>query len=69
MVIAKTFLDLAEGTTALILWQDVATYCVRPKTNTIPFEVTRQDKISHWANIPDDTTAGQPWRPAEVAEM
>ena len=47
----KTFLYLAEGTMVLILWHDVATDCVRPKTNTIPYENTRQYKISHWANM------------------
>ena len=41
-------------------WQDVATDCIRPNTNTTPFEVTRQDKISHWANIQAHTAAGQP---------
>ena len=46
-VFTKTFFDLAEGTTALILWHDVATDSVKPKTNTTPFEVTRKDKISH----------------------
>ena len=29
IVIIKTFLDLAEGTVALILWWYVATDCVR----------------------------------------
>ena len=70
IAIAKTFLDLAEGTMILIfLWQDVATDCVRPKTNTTPFEMTRQDKISHWANIPENTAAGQPGWSTEDAEM
>ena len=69
IVIAKTFLDLAEGTIALILWQDVATDCVRQKTNKTPFEVTRKDQISHWANIPDDTAASQPVWYTEVVEM
>ena len=70
IVIAKTFLDLAEGTMALIvLWQDVATDCERPKTNTAPFEWAIQDKISHWANITDDGTTGQPVWSTEVAEM
>ena len=68
-IIAKNVLDLAEGTMVLILWQDVATGRVRPKTNTTPFEVTRQDKIRHWTKIPDDTAAGQPGWSIEVAEM
>ena len=54
---------------ALVLWQDVATDCVRSKTKTIPFEVTSQDKISHWANIQADTAAGHPGCSTEVAEM
>ena len=41
------FLDLTKGTMALILWQDVPTDCVKPKTNITPFEVTTQGKISH----------------------
>ena len=53
---------------ALILWQDVATDCVQPKTNTTPFEVTRQDIINHRENIPKDTAAGQPGWSTEVAE-
>ena len=44
---------------APILWQDVATDFVISKANTTPFEVTRQDKISHWAKISEDTVAGQ----------
>ena len=51
-----------------LLWQDVATECVRPKTNTTPFEVTTQDKISQWANIQVHTVAGQPEWCTEVAE-
>ena len=43
-----------------LIFQGVAINCVRPKTSTAPFEVTGQDKISHWANIPDNATAGQP---------
>ena len=54
---------------ALILCQDVVTGCVKPETNTTPFEVTRQDKISHWANYAKDTAAGQPGWSTEVAEM
>ena len=50
------------------LWQDVATDCVRPKTNTTPSEVTKQDKMSNWANIPDDTVAAQTGWSIEVAE-
>ena len=30
------------------------------KINITPLEVTRHDKIIHWANIPEDTAAGQP---------
>ena len=51
-----------------LLWQGVATDYVNPKTNTTHFEVTRQDKISPWANILEDTAAGQPWWSAEFAE-
>ena len=58
IIITKAFLELAEGTMALIVWQNIATDCVRPKTNTTLFEVTRQDKISRWANIPESTAAG-----------
>ena len=50
------------------LWQDMATDCVRPKTNAIPFEVTSKDKISHWAHIQADTAAGQLGWSTEVAE-
>ena len=50
------------------LWQCVTTDGVRPKTNTIPFDVARQDKISHWANVQADTTAGQPGWSTEIAE-
>ena len=32
---------------AIILWEDIATDYVRPKTSTTPFEVTWQDKVSH----------------------
>ena len=53
---------------ALILWQDIDTDCVRPKTNTTPFEVTTQDKISHWANIQAHTAAGHTGWTTEVAE-
>ena len=60
-VIIKTFLVLAEVAMALILWQDVANDYAGPKTNKAPFEVTRQDEISHWANIPGNSSAGQPW--------
>ena len=67
--IVNTFIGLAERTVAIILWQDMATDCVKPKTNTTPFEMTRRDKISHWANIPDDTAAGQPGWSTEVLEM
>ena len=68
IVIAKIFIGLAGGTMALIFWQDVFIDCVRPKTNTTPFEVNIQDKISHWANIQDHTAAGQPGWSTEVAE-
>ena len=68
IVIAKTFVDLTECTMDLILWQYVVTDCVRPRINTTPFEVTRQDKISHWANILEDTAAGQPGRSTGVPE-
>ena len=47
---------------------DVATDYVKSKTNTTPFEVSRQDKISHWTNIAKDTDAGQPGWSIEVAE-
>ena len=30
----------------VMAWQDVATDCVKPNTNTTPFEVTRHDKLS-----------------------
>ena len=53
---------------ALILWQDVATDYVKPKTNKAPFEVTRQDEISHGANTPENTIAGQTGWSTEVAE-
>ena len=53
---------------AHILWQDVATDNVKPKTNKTSFDVTRQDKISHWANILEYTAAGQPRWCTEVAE-
>ena len=52
----------------LILWQDVADDYVRPKTNKAPFGVTRQEEVSHWANIPDDTAANQRGWSTEVAE-
>ena len=69
IVIAKTFIDLAEGTMALIFWQDAGTDLARQKTNTTPFEVTIIDKTSHWGNIPDDATVGQPGWSTEVVEM
>ena len=50
------------------LWQGVATDSVKPETNTTPFEVTRQDKISRWANNAKDTDAAQPRWSTEVAE-
>ena len=53
---------------ALILLQDVVTDYVMPKTNKAPFEVTRQDERSHRVNIPENTAAGQPGWPTEVAE-
>ena len=52
----------------IFLWQDVDTDCVKPKTNTTPFEVTRQDKISLWANIPKGTAGGQTGWSKEVPE-
>ena len=63
IVIAKTFIDLAGGTMALILRQDAANFVTdlrKAKTNTIPFKVIRQDKISHWVNVQAYTTVGQP---------
>ena len=66
---AKIFLDLAKGIVALILWQDATTDCVKPKTNMMTFEVTRQNKISHWANIAKGTITGQLGWSTEVIEM
>ena len=40
---------------------------LRPKTSTTPFEVTRQGNVSDWANISEDTAAGQPGWSTEVA--
>ena len=63
IVIAKTFIDLAGGTMALILRHDAANFVTdlrKAKTNTIPFKVIRQDKISHWVNVQAYTTVGQP---------
>ena len=51
----------------LSLWQDVAKYCVKSKTNINPFEVTRQDKINHWANTPEDTATDQPMWSTAIA--
>ena len=68
IVISKIFLDLVKGTMDRILWLDVATACVKPETITTPFEVTRQERISHWASIAMDTAAGQPGWSKEVAE-
>ena len=62
------FLNLVKGIMAFVLWEDVATDCVKPDTSKTPFEVTRQDNISHWANIAKDTAAGQPEWSTEVAE-
>ena len=60
---------LAEGTMALfLLWQDITIDFLRPKTNKALYEVTRHDEISHWANIPENTAAGQPGWYTEVAE-
>ena len=67
-MIAKIFLDLAGGIVVFIFRQDVATDCIKSNTNITPFEVTRQDMISHWAKIPKDTTAGQPGWSTEVTE-
>ena len=54
---------------ALVLWQDVvAIDYVRPKTNKAPFEVNGQKEISHCANIPANTSAGQPGWSTEVVE-
>ena len=53
----------------LILWQDVATDYVSPKTNTAPFKATKQDKINHWTNIPEIIAAGQLEWSTEIAEM
>ena len=50
------------------LWQDVATDYLRPKTNKAPFEVTRQDEISHRANIPEKTAAVQEGWSTEVTD-
>ena len=55
-------------TLVFFLWQDVATDYVRPKTNKAPFEVTWQDEIINWANIPENTPAGQPGWSTDVAE-
>ena len=56
----KYFLISLKAPWLWFLWQDEATDCVKPKTNATPFEVTRQDKMSHWANLTKDIIAGQP---------
>ena len=68
IVIAKHFLIQFKVLWLPCLLQDVDTYYVNPKTNTIPFELTRQDKISHGANIPEYTAAGQLGWSSGVAE-
>ena len=60
IVIAKTFLGLSEGTMALIFMAGCSYWLCKAKRNTTPFEVTWQNKMKHSANIPDNTTAGQP---------
>ena len=46
-VIAKVATYLAEVTMTFKSSKDVASFCVSPKTNIHPFEVTRQRKIRH----------------------
>ena len=52
IVIAKSFIDLVEGIMA----------------NATPFEMIRQDNISHRTNISEDTAAGLPESSTVVAE-
>ena len=44
-------------------------YWLYKTKNKHPYEVPRQDKISHGANIPDHTAAGQPGWSTVIAEM
>ena len=45
IIISKYFWVQLKVLWSLFSWQDVATDFVKPKTNTIPFEVTRQDNL------------------------
>ena len=69
IVIAKTFIKLAGGTMALIFMAGCSYWLCKIKTNTIPFEVSRQGKISHWANIQGSHTCWSIRWSTEVAEM
>ena len=61
------FIDLSESTMALIFMSGYSYWLCKFNDKQTPFEVTRQDKISLWANISKDAIAGQPlWSIAVV---
>ena len=64
----KTLLDLAEDYLALILMGGYSYWLCKAKTNKAVFDVTREDEISYWANILDNTFIGQPGWSTEVTE-
>ena len=68
IVIAKAFVDWAEGTMALIFMAGCSYWLCKKKKEEAPFEVTRQDEISHWASIQDNTAAGPPGWSTETVE-